>query len=136
VSTFAAVWLLASCVGTAGPEGPFADLRGTWDFTGQQVAPARELVGTLTISNQTEHEITGSLAFEERDGLGGVVAMAGPVAGVVIKTTDADFDATLAAGARRHLAQLSANGDTLKGAWAQLANGRSGEFTAVRTVTP
>jgi hypothetical protein len=126
--------LLSGCVLSTGPSGPFADLTGTWDFTGSQSAPSLTLVGTLVVTGQSREVITGTLSWEERDGLGGVQVRGGAVNGRVIGLADTDFDVTDDASVRRHLARAS--GDTIEGVWAAIAQGTSGQFRAIRSGAP
>lgn len=111
-------------------------MRGTWTYTGTQAAPARELVGTLVVSNQTGGQISGSLTWEERDGVGGVDVKSSPLSGRVIGLEDTDFDALHIDGTRRHVARISANADTMVGAWIATALSRNGSFRAVRSAAP
>jgi hypothetical protein len=123
---------LAGCVLGTGPSGPFADVVGTWTYVGEQTSPALQITGTLTISDQDDDLILGSLAFTTDDGLGGIQADGGAVTGRVIELSDVDFDVLLGTGDRRHVAHISANGDTLSGLWTQAGSGASGEFVATR----
>lgn len=125
---------LAACDPGTAPTGPFADLRGTWVYTGSQVAPALQLVGTMVVSQQSGDVIEGTLSWEERDGSGGVTVKGGPLSGRVIGLADADFDVLLNDIARRHLSRVS--GDTLEGVWAAVTLGQSGEFRAIRAAVP
>jgi hypothetical protein len=135
-AALAAAGLLAACEGGTGPNGPSADLRGTWAYTGTQTTPPRELVGTFVVLSQSGAEIAGSLTWEERDGLGGVVNRAAPVSGRAIGLFDTDFDVLADDAVRRHVARISANGDTLEGVWIASSISRNGGFRAVRSVTP
>ncbi len=107
-----------------------ADVRGTWAFTGDQAVPPRDLVGTLTISDQQGDLISGTMSWEERDGGGGITLDGGAVTGRVLGPEDVDFDVIRAAGSRRFLARITA--DTLVGTWVELVGGRSGDFRAER----
>lgn len=127
--------LSGACATSTGVDGAVADVRGTWEFTGDQSAPALQLAGTLVIESQDGDLVTGSLSWEERDGQGAVLSKAGAVTGRVIGQDDIDFDVFAADGVRRHVARLSfveAQG-TMDGAWVQVATGKSGQFTATRT---
>jgi hypothetical protein len=126
------VALLSGCELAGGPSGPFAFLVGTWTYTGTQATPAMTLTGTLTVSDQSDDLILGSLSYEEDDGVGGPVVDGGAVQGRVIGLLDADFDVLLPSGDRRHLARISANGDTLVGEWQQISTGEEGTFRATR----
>jgi hypothetical protein len=127
---------LASCELSTLPQGPFADVVGTWTYAGQQTSPVLQLQGSLVVNGQSRNEISGQLTFTETDALGGVRPDAGVVAGRVIGLFDTDFDVILPSGERRHVARISANQDTIRGAWVQPSTGASGEFVAVKAVTP
>lgn len=129
---FAAMVAAVSGCRLAGePEGPFADLRGRWDFSGTQVAPALQLDGTLTVTGQDAEQIVGSLSWVEMDGLGMVQSRGGQVGGTVVGLNDVDFTVTLPEGTRRLVAEV--RGDTLVGIWAGAPTGASGAFRAERT---
>lgn len=125
---------LSGCALTTAPSGPVADVRGTWSYTGSQSAPALTLVGTMVVTKQSGEVISGTLSWEERDGLGGVQLRGGVLNGRVIGLDDTDFDVSDDAQVRRHLARVTP--DTIEGVWAAVALGTSGQFRAVRTVTP
>lgn len=114
------------------PLGPVADLRGVWIYSGTQAVPALGLEGTLTLAEQSGSQVEGSASWVEEDGLGGTSLRAGSLAGTVIGETDVDMEVALAGAVRRHVARISANGDTLEGVWSDVAGGLSGTFTAVR----
>ena len=126
------VLALTGCTFSTAPNGPFADLRGTWTFTGQQTAPALQLSGTLVVGSQQGDLVSGQLSFEEHDGVG-TTLRAGPITGRAIDTTDVDFDLLLSNGERRHIGRISSNQDTLQGLWVQMATGTEGVFLAIRT---
>lgn len=128
----AAFLLVAGCESNTGVNGDVADVRGTWEFTGTQSAPSLQLDGTLLISGQDGDLVTGSLSWEERDGLGGTTAHAGSVSGRVIGQDDIDFDVFAGEGVRRHVARLAMG--TMEGAWVQVSTGRSGEFAATQEI--
>jgi len=127
-----ALLLVVGCESSTGVSGDVADVRGTWEYTGMQSAPSLQLSGTLVISGQDGDLVTGSLSWEERDGLGGTIAHAGSVSGRVIGLTDIDFDVFAGEGVRRHVARLGTGG--MEGAWVQVSTGRSGEFAATRAI--
>ena len=121
----------AGCSSPTDAAGGAADVRGTWQYSGQQSAPSLQLTGRLVIAFQDGALLTGSLSWEERDGSGGTRLRAGAVSGRVIERSDIDFDVLLADGTRRHVARL---GDgSMDGAWVQIETGRSGQFVAVRS---
>lgn len=122
---------LVGCSLSTAPEGPFANLRGTWAFTGSQAVPALELSGTLSITGQDADQIVGSLSWIELDATGGTTARAGQVSGSVIGVSDVDFSVTSDASERRYVAEVRA--DTLSGVWVSLGSSQSGSFRAVRT---
>lgn len=123
-----AMLLLSACDLTS-PEGSAADVRGTWDFTGTQVAPDLELAGRFVISTQNGQAIAGTASWDET-GMAGVISVGGALSGRAIGGADVDFDVTLASGTRRFVARLAA--DTIAGAWVQVSNNTSGTFRAVR----
>lgn len=125
-----------ACIDTTAPDGTYAQVAGGWTYTGTQAEPARQLEGDFVVSNQNGDLITGTITFLESDGVGNVDLRGGPVSGRVIETTDVDFDLTLGAAQRRHVARISANGDTIQGVWVQPADGLSGTFLAIRQPSP
>ena len=127
-----ALLLVAGCESSTGVSGEVADVRGPWEFTGTQLAPSLQLSGTLVIAGQDGDLVTGSLSWEERDGLGGTTAHAGSVSGRVIGLTDIDFDVFAGEGVRRHVARLGTG--SMEGAWVQVSTGRSGEFAAAQEI--
>lgn len=122
--------LVAACAAATDPSTDVADLRGTWQYSGEQTAPALTMVGTLVIEAQQGDLLTGRISWEEQAVGGGTRVDGGAVTGRVIDRSDVDFDVFLPGGERRHVARLTA--DTMRGAWVQLSSGRSGEFLAVR----
>jgi hypothetical protein len=112
-------------------EGPFAAVGGTWAYTGSQTAPALILNGTMSITQQSGGEISGSLTWTERDALDNLQLRGAQITGRVIGLEDTDFDVLLPE-ARRHVARISTNGDTIDGVWASVSSGRSGTFRATR----
>lgn len=127
-----ALLVVVGCESNTGVSGDVADVRGSWEFTGTQSAPSLQLSGTLVISGQDGDLVTGSLSWEERDGLGGATAQAGSVSGRVIGLTDIDFDVFAGEGVRRHVARLGTG--SMDGAWVQVSTGRSGEFAATQEI--
>jgi hypothetical protein len=127
-------WLLAlalaGCSFTTEPAGEVADVRGSWQYSGEQTAPVLTLEGTLNIAAQSGDMVSGQLSWEERDPGGGTLVRGGPVSGRVIGTTDVDFDVLLAGTERRHVGRITR--DTIRGAWVEVSSGRNGEFLAVR----
>ncbi len=124
--------LTQACVSSTAASGDVADVRGTWEYTGTQAAPALTLEGAFVVASQSGDVVQGQLSWEERDPVGGSRLEGGPVSGRVIGTADVDFDVLLPSGGRRHVARLVA--DTMRGNWIQLSNGTSGAFTAIRGV--
>lgn len=125
-----ALVVAGACALPTSSSGEAADVRGRWEFTGTQSAPTLSLEGALTITAQDGDLVSGTLTWEERDGIGGVRLDGGPVTGRVIGAGDIDFDLLRANGPRRHFARLSA--DTMAGSWLQSSSGASGTFRAVR----
>lgn len=119
-----------ACAFSTEPAGEVADVVGSWQYSGDQTAPALTLEGTLSIAAQSGEMVSGQLSWEEQAPGGGVVLRGGPVSGRVIGTSDIDFDVLLAGTERRHVGRIS--GDTIRGAWVEVASGRNGEFLAVR----
>lgn len=122
--------LCGACAFATDPNEDVADLRGTWQYTGEQSAPALALTGTLTIQSQQGEVVNGQLSWQEPDGSGGTANRGGAVSGRVIETTDVDFDVLVPGVTRRHVGRLA--GDSIKGAWIETGSGKSGEFVAVR----
>lgn len=131
VLALAAVAVSSCSLGTE-PAGPFTDVVGVWRYTGSQTAPALSLDGTMSILQQSGGEISGSLTWTERDALDNLQLRGAQVAGRVIGLEDADFDVIIPDANRRHVARISANGDTIDGVWAAVPSGRSGTFRAIR----
>jgi hypothetical protein len=131
---FAALLALSACSLSTEPTGPVADVRGTWRYVGTQSAPALQLEGTLVVTQQRGDIITGSVTWEERDGLGDVQIRGGQLTGRVIGLEDIDFDVLMPEGDRRHVARVI--GDSLDGVWAAVSAGRSGDFRATRQAVP
>lgn len=129
---FAFTFLAGACAYPTDPSGNVPDLRGSWDLTGERVAPALSLTGTLEVSGQEGDLIVGTIQWEESDGMGGVALGGGAVSGRVLGDSDVDFE-TLPGGSptRRFVGALVA--DTLTGTWLDLpAGGASGTFRLVR----
>lgn len=123
---------LSGCTLTSEAEGPFADVVGNWRYTGSQTAPVLSFEGTLAVLQQSGGEISGSLTWTERDALDNLQLRGAQVNGRVIGLEDTDFDVVIPDATRRHVARISANGDTIDGVWASVTSGRSGTFRAVR----
>lgn len=113
-----------------------ANVRGVWSYAATQVSPALTLSGTLNVSQQSLDVIEGGLSWSEADGVNAPVFRSGSMAGLVIGETDVDFEVAVDAGSRRHLARISANGDTLVGVWVGTTGSGGGPFTAIRGATP
>ncbi len=124
--------IAAGCSLGDGPLGPTADLRGAWSYAGTQAVPALDLSGTLTVVNQSGAQVEGSASWIEQDGLGNTTLRGGSLAGTVIGETDVDLEVAVTGTVRRHVARISANGDTLEGVWAEVGGSLSGTFVAVR----
>ncbi len=121
---------ISACAMPTAAEVDVVDLRGTWQLTAEQSAPAASLEGTLLIEQQEGDLILGSASWSERDGIGTTVWRAGAVSGRVIESTDVDFDIVVDGVARRHVARLSS--DTMSGSWIEFTSGARGSFRAVR----
>src|SRR5690606_28645654 len=103
----AILWIAVACLAcesSTGPNGPVADVAGVWSYSGTQTLPALSLSGTLNISRQSRDVIEGSLGWSETDGVSVPVLKSGSLAGVVVGTTDVDFDVAVDGVSRRHLA--------------------------------
>jgi hypothetical protein len=111
-----------------------ADLLGTWALTGTQTSPAFAISGTLDVESQSRSTIVGAASWTEPDGMGGTVPRGGSLSGLVIETTDVDFDVTVNGEERRHVGRISADQDTIEGVWLQSASGLSGTFKLVRSI--
>lgn len=120
-----------ACSVATDPAAAAVDVRGTWQYTGEQVVPRRSIDGVLTITRQTGEDITGTASWEVTDPMGGITLLGGNLLGQAIGTMDVDFDVTLSSGPRRHVAQVIA--DTMTGVWLDPAGGASGTFRAVRS---
>jgi hypothetical protein len=129
-----ALLTLAGCALPTGTERDAADVRGEWEFTAEQVAPALTIEGVLRVERQDGDLIVGTASWEERDALGVVRLGGGAVTGRVIGETDVDFDILVGAVARRHVARLAA--DTMAGSWVQPGSTASGSWRAVRAGAP
>lgn len=127
-----ALLTIAACSGPTDPAGEVANVRGTWQYSGDQAAPALTLEGTLLINTQDHDVIGGQLSWQEQGAAGGVRSDGGAVTGRVIEDTDIDFDVLMAAAERRHVGRIT--GDTIRGAWIEVSSGRSGNFIAVKAV--
>jgi hypothetical protein len=121
----------AGCDFTTGPSGPVANLVGEWTLTGSQAAPAFNFAGVLEVTAQDGATISGTASWTEPDGMGGSVATGGPLSGLVIDTTDVDFDLSIDGGERRHVGRI--DHDTITGVWLQSPGGKSGQFRLVRS---
>ena len=119
-----------ACDFATDPGGAVADIRGSWQYSGDQSAPALTLTGTLVIQTQAGEVVGGQLSWQEQDGMGGTISRGGAVSGRVIGESDVDFDVILGAVTRRHVGRIS--GDSLNGAWVEVSTGKSGDFTAVK----
>lgn len=123
---------LAGCTLSTGPAGSARDVRGSWSYSGTQLTPLLQLEGTLSITDQSGEQVTGTMTWTEQDAVGNVVVRGGSISGTVVESTDIDFDVVLAGETRRHIALLVA--DTMEGVWAVTTPARSGQFRAVRQV--
>ena len=123
---------VSACTLASEAEGPFVDVVGTWSYTGTQTAPVLSFDGTMSILQQSGGDISGSLTWTERDALDNLQLRGAQIAGRVIGLEDTDFDVVIPEATRRHVARISANGDTIDGVWAAVAASRSGTFRAIR----
>ena len=123
---------LTSCTMGTEAGGPFTQVVGSWRYTGSQTAPSLALEGTMAVLQQDGGDISGSLTWTERDALDNLQLRGAQLSGRVIGLEDADFDIVIPEAGRRHVARISANGDTIEGVWAAVSSGRSGTFRAVR----
>lgn len=128
-----ASFALAGCSVATDPTRVVAEVRGIWTYSGTQASPPATLTGTLNIAQQAGEVIEGSLSWTEADGVNMPVLRSGAMAGIVVASTDVDFEVGLDGASRRHLARISANGDTLVGVWTTVGGGASGNFTAIRS---
>lgn len=129
---------LVACAKNQGPDcGGTAPVAGTWAYHGVQTypAPGDSLVGTVTVSDVSECNFSGSMSIDQFPlGGGGVTTLAGPLFGVAVSTAVINFDATLNGGApRTHVAQIF--GDSLSGNWIEGSGSGAprGAFWARRT---
>lgn len=134
----ALVIALAGCVKDQGPDcGGTAAVGGTWDYHGIQNAqpPGSVLTGTLTVSDVSGCNFSGSMSVNDTEnGSGTVTVLTGTFFGVAVSADVVNFDATLNGGtARTHSAEVF--GDSMSGTWTQ-GSGPSvprGTFWARRT---
>jgi hypothetical protein len=112
------IHLIGACAGATGDGGAAPDLRGSWSFVGAQTSPqAAELHGVLEIGAQEGDRFTGTIDLLELTNGGSVRQLVGQVSGRVLEGTIVDFDATIDAEPRRHVAALSASGVAMEGEW-------------------
>ncbi|HEX9127533.1 MAG TPA: hypothetical protein VF850_00075 [Gemmatimonadaceae bacterium] len=111
------ITLLSACLKSTEPQPSLLQLNGSWNYTGVQTVPVREMLsGTLTISRESGTSFQGQL------NLVGVNSqtqqqrlLSGVVSGAESGTDVIDFDANLEATPRRHVGQIVA--DTITGTW-------------------
>jgi hypothetical protein len=128
------VLLLSACLKSTEPQPSLLQLNGSWNYTGVQTVPVREmLTGTLIISRESGTSFQGQL------NLVGVNSqtqqqriLTGSVSGSESGTDVIDFDANLETTPRRHVGQIVA--DTITGTWVSSADGTmaSGTFRVER----
>lgn len=132
------VLALAACAKNEGPDcGGTAPVGGTWEYHGVQTnpLPGATLDGTLTVSDVSGCEFSGSMSVDQTPmGGGSVTILAGTFFGVAVSADVVNFDATLNGGTpRTHVAQVF--GDSLDGNWVEGsgASAPRGSFWARRT---
>ena len=127
--------MAAACTGTTDPEpAGTVPVAGVWNYSGQVAGASAPLNGALAFTSRSASSFSGSADIVE--GVGSAQRrLTGPVSGRVTDGLAVDFDITLGAVLRRHVARRVA--DTLTGSWFELsaggaAIGTSGPFRAVR----
>jgi hypothetical protein len=129
---------LAACAKNQGPDcGGTAPVAGTWEYHGLQSTPlpGDTLVGTVTVSDVSGCEFSGSMSVDQYPlGGGSTTVLAGTFFGVAVSSDVINFDATLNGGtARTHVAQVIV--DSMSGTWVEGtgAGAPRGTFWARRT---
>src|SRR5437764_10283162 len=109
--------LVSGCLKSTEPQASSLQLDGSWNYTGVQTSPVREILsGTLSISRESGTSFQGRLdliAVSSQTGqqrvLGGLVSGSESASNVI------DFDANLETNPRRHVGEQVA--DTVSGTW-------------------
>ena len=132
----AAMAMVAGCAATTDPEpAGTVPIAGTWSYTGLQSASPLQLSGAVDIVSRSAISFNGSADLTEGAGGAAQRRLTGPIAGRLTQGTVVEFDITLGALQRRHVARLVA--DTIAGSWFEFAGtdaaiGATGSFRAVR----
>jgi hypothetical protein len=117
VFLFATSSLVSACLKSTEPQASLLQLNGSWNYTGVQTSPGREiLTGTLTIARESGMSFQGSLVLQSVDERTGQPrTLNGVVSGTESGTDVIDFDANLESPPRRHVGRIVA--DTITGTW-------------------
>ena len=120
--------LVAACDSPTG-EATGIDMRGTWDYFADQTAPALDIEGVLTITEQNGTFFTGTAALTEIDVQGTRRTRAGAISGSFIGNAVVDFDIHIDAQSRRHVGRITA--DSTNGTWSA-SSPLNGNYRAVK----
>jgi hypothetical protein len=126
----------AACSGVTEPCVAPLDMMGTWSYAAEQQSPSpATLTGTLVVTHQTCRDFDGAVDLVQVDARG-ERRVAGRVAGRVLDVGSLQFDASLGAVPRQHLATLS--GNAFAGSWLEIGGGSdaAGAFHGKREVGP
>ena len=133
----AALLLIAACTACASPSSPEADstprIEGQWDYTASQSDPQLSMSGTLTITVQTENEITGSIDYMELDAASITRHRVEIFTGRIRGNGTITIDAGATDGTRRHIGVLMS--DSIGGDFERPGSGNgpvAGRFSARR----
>lgn len=132
IALFAALAVgAASCRSTTDVGPPPVFLRGQWRYAADQTSPARSLLdGTLSIDDQSGHQLDGSLTVIESSATGSR-ALSGFVNGRTPDAATIEFQVEFGGGARVHQGRI--RGDSIVGTWYdEFAGGGSGSFRCAR----
>jgi hypothetical protein len=133
----AAMLLIAVCAACSSPASPEADstplIQGQWDYTASQTNPQLTMTGTLTITVQTQNEITGSIDYMELDAASITRHRVEMFSGRIRGNGSVTIDAGATDGTRRHIGVLV--NDSMGGNFERPGSGNgqvSGTFSARR----
>jgi hypothetical protein len=130
--------LLAACRTPTDAGPPPMNLVGAWQYDALQGdGSGTTISGTVTVTDQRGHELSGAYDVVERDTQGNTDRYAGPVSGLAVDSVSLDFDLLVYGVQRRHVAKRVA--DTVSGQWYDQTIGplvASGTFRMVRRSTP
>lgn len=137
VSTCVLALLVAACAPVSETCRSEASVVGNWRYSAIEQAPVRAtLTGTLSVTQQSCGNFSGTLNVVEVTAQGGSRQLSGPINGQVVDAGSLQFDAFLEADARQHLASIA--GDSLTGTWILVdptGTSPSGTFGSHRSAT-